>query len=174
MNLQTKRLTLLLNSAEDILQQIEQMSAEDRAQVSPVWLARIQAAAESNPWTHGFAIMLREGGVPVGHAAFKGPPTDEGVVEIAHHSDRVAGGTGNTCFRERFPQMCETSAPSGADTADGHLQGLADCLVRWWRIEQQQTHETHGSAPCPDLDEGKIFTDCSPFRYLFCFHTAVI
>ena len=82
MTLQSKRLTLVLNAKEDIL--IEQLSSKNRAQVSPVWLARIQAAAESNPWTHGFAIMLREGGVPVGHAAFKGPPTDEGVVEIAY------------------------------------------------------------------------------------------
>ena len=84
MILQTKRLTFVLSSTEDILQQIEQLSAEDRGQVSPVWLARVQTATEPSPWTHGFAIVLRDGGVPVGHAAFKGPPTDEGVVEIAY------------------------------------------------------------------------------------------
>ena len=84
MTLQTKRLTLVLSSTEDVLQQIEQMSAEDRAQVSPVWLARIQTATESSPWTHGFIAVLREGGAQIGGAAFKGPPSEEGVVEIAY------------------------------------------------------------------------------------------
>lgn len=84
MKLQTKRLTLVLNSAEDALKQIEQLSAEDRAQVSPVWLARIQTATESDPWTHGFTIVLCDGDVEVGHAGFKGPPNDAGVVEIAY------------------------------------------------------------------------------------------
>ncbi len=84
MTLQTKRLTLVLNSTEDVLKQLEPLSADDRAQVSPVWLARIQTATESSPWTHGFTIVLRDGGVEVGHAAFKGPPTDAGVVEIAY------------------------------------------------------------------------------------------
>ena len=84
MTLQTKRLTLVLSSTEDILQQIEQLSVEDRAQVSPVWLARIQSATESSPWTHGFTAVLREGGAQVGGAAFKGPPSEEGVVEIAY------------------------------------------------------------------------------------------
>ena len=84
MNLQTARLTLVLNSMEELRRQLEQMSEEDRAQVSPVWLARIQTATESSPWTHGFTAVLREGGTQVGGAAFKGPPFEDGVVEIAY------------------------------------------------------------------------------------------
>ena len=81
---QTKRLTLVLNTAEDVLKQIEQLSAEDRAQVSPVWLARIPTATGSDPWIHGFTIVLCDGGVEVGHAGFKKPPNDAGVVEIVY------------------------------------------------------------------------------------------
>ena len=84
LTLQTARLTLVLNSMEELRRQLEQMSEEDRAQVSPVWLARIQTATESSPWTHGFTAMLREGGTQVGGAAFKGPPSEDGVVEISY------------------------------------------------------------------------------------------
>ena len=84
LTLQTARLTLVLNSMEQLCRQLEQMSEDDRAEVSPVWLARIQTATESSSWTHGFTAALREGGAQVGGVAFKGPPSEDGVVEIAY------------------------------------------------------------------------------------------
>ena len=84
MTLQTTRLTLVLNSLEDIRRMIEQLSDEDRAQVSPLWLATVQAATAPDPWTHGFTVVLSDGRIEIGHAGFKGPPNDAGVVEIAY------------------------------------------------------------------------------------------
>lgn len=63
---------------------IEAMSPEDRAQVSPDWLARMEAASTADPWLHGFAVTLLETGGGIGNAAFKSPPTKDGVVEIAY------------------------------------------------------------------------------------------
>jgi [ribosomal protein S5]-alanine N-acetyltransferase len=84
MILQTDRLTLVLNSAKEVREQMEQLSDEDRAQVSPLWLERALAATESDPWFHGFRVTSREDGTIIGDAAFKGPPSDDGVVEIAY------------------------------------------------------------------------------------------
>jgi [ribosomal protein S5]-alanine N-acetyltransferase len=52
--------------------------------LSPEWLAALDAAVEADPWVHGFALVHRASGVVVGVASFKGPPDGEGVVEIAY------------------------------------------------------------------------------------------
>jgi [ribosomal protein S5]-alanine N-acetyltransferase len=52
--------------------------------VSPAWLAELEAATEVDPWKHGFALLHPESGLVVGVASFKGPPDDEAVVEIAY------------------------------------------------------------------------------------------
>ena len=59
------------------------MKPEDKAQVSPAWLARLAACKTADPWIHGFAVFNRTDGSVVGSCGFKGPPTD-GVVEIAY------------------------------------------------------------------------------------------
>jgi RimJ/RimL family protein N-acetyltransferase len=84
MILQTDRLTLVLNSVNEIRERIEQLSDEDRAQVSPLWMENAFAVTESDPWLHGFKVTLREDGTIIGDAGFKGPPSEDGFVEIAY------------------------------------------------------------------------------------------
>jgi RimJ/RimL family protein N-acetyltransferase len=51
---------------------------------SPAWHAQLRAATAADPWTYGFALIHLVDGVVVGTAGFKGPPTDERIVEIAY------------------------------------------------------------------------------------------
>jgi ribosomal-protein-alanine N-acetyltransferase len=52
--------------------------------VSPDWVARVRASTQGDPWLHGFAIVDRETRTVVGGLGFKGPPNDQGEVEIAY------------------------------------------------------------------------------------------
>jgi len=52
--------------------------------VSPAWLSRLRTATSADPWVHGFAVEHRASHVIIGSASFKGPPDEEGVVEIAY------------------------------------------------------------------------------------------
>jgi [ribosomal protein S5]-alanine N-acetyltransferase len=79
----TPRLRLNLETSEAILARIDAMSPEDRAQVSPEWIARMRNSPPS-PWTHGFAMVERATNAVVGSCAFKGPPGPDGAVEIAY------------------------------------------------------------------------------------------
>jgi [ribosomal protein S5]-alanine N-acetyltransferase len=82
--MQTKSLTLVPNTLEEIRAQIEALFPADKAHVSAGWLARLREAAVADPWEHGFALRQRETGAVIGTAGFKGPPTDDGIVEIAY------------------------------------------------------------------------------------------
>jgi ribosomal-protein-alanine N-acetyltransferase len=53
-------------------------------EVSPQWLERLRSAAGPDPWVFGFAVIHREDQCVIGAASFKGPPDDDGVVEIAY------------------------------------------------------------------------------------------
>lgn len=92
--LHTPRLTLILESTEAVLARIDAMPAEHRAEVSPEWLARLRAAQEPGPWTHGFALVERAGGATVGSCAYTGPPDADGVVEIAYVVEPAYRGRG--------------------------------------------------------------------------------
>ena len=83
-DIEAPHLRLVLESVESALARIEALPVADRAQVSPVWLARLRTLSESDPWTCGFLATLRDGATAVGSCGFKHPPTDEGVVEIAY------------------------------------------------------------------------------------------
>jgi RimJ/RimL family protein N-acetyltransferase len=52
--------------------------------VSPDYLARLGDSPDPDPWTHGFALVHRADQSVVGMAGFKGPPSDDGTVEIAY------------------------------------------------------------------------------------------
>jgi hypothetical protein len=39
---------------------------------------------DRDPWQFGFVVLEKMTGVAVGAAGFKGPPDDDGVVEIAY------------------------------------------------------------------------------------------
>lgn len=80
----TEHLRLLLNTAQETLASVEAMSPADRAQVSPVWLARVKASESADPWLHGFDVMHRVSGTAVGSCGYKGPPGADGIVEIAY------------------------------------------------------------------------------------------
>jgi ribosomal-protein-alanine N-acetyltransferase len=54
------------------------------AEVSPVYLAELQAATIPDPWTHGFALVHAASRTVIGMCGFKGPPGADGVVEIAY------------------------------------------------------------------------------------------
>jgi [ribosomal protein S5]-alanine N-acetyltransferase len=54
------------------------------ADVSPEWLARLRESSSPDPWLHGFAVVHRESRYVIGIVGFKGPPDDEGTVEIAY------------------------------------------------------------------------------------------
>ncbi len=73
----------MLESTEVVLARIEQLSDAERAEVSPDWLARMRESPPT-PWTHMFAMVERASGGVVGSCAFKGPPDENGVVEIAY------------------------------------------------------------------------------------------
>ena len=52
--------------------------------VSPAWIESLRKSSGPNPWKHGFAVVDRESQSVVGSAGFKGPPDEEGMVEIAY------------------------------------------------------------------------------------------
>jgi RimJ/RimL family protein N-acetyltransferase len=80
----TENLELRLQSSEQVLASIDAMSAADRAEVSPDWLARVKSSNSADPWTHGFAVVQRTSGAVVGMCAYKGPPGADRTVEIAY------------------------------------------------------------------------------------------
>jgi ribosomal-protein-alanine N-acetyltransferase len=73
---------------------IDALSAEQRAFVSPDWLERVRGSARTDPWLHGFQIVHRASGMPIGTCGFKGSPTSDGVVEIAYAIDPDHQGNG--------------------------------------------------------------------------------
>jgi RimJ/RimL family protein N-acetyltransferase len=73
---------------------VEAMSPADKAQVSAHWLARVHASTPVDPWTLGFSLVHRETDIAIGTCGFKGPPTADGVVEIAYGVDPDHQGKG--------------------------------------------------------------------------------
>jgi ribosomal-protein-alanine N-acetyltransferase len=84
MEIQTENIKLVLREPEQVLRWIENMSPAERKEVSPDWLARVRASTSADPWVHGFALVHRASGSVIGSCAFKGPPSADGVVEIAY------------------------------------------------------------------------------------------
>jgi len=53
-------------------------------EVSPEWLAKLEAAETPDPWTYGFAVVHVQDQVVIGMGGYKGPPGVDGMVEIAY------------------------------------------------------------------------------------------
>jgi len=115
--IETRRLRLALESTESVLARIDALSAEDRAQVSPEWLARMRDSSPT-PWTHGFAILDRASGTSVGSCAFKGPPDDNGMVEIAYGIDADHRGRGYA--KEAAAALVEFALGAGVRVVRAH------------------------------------------------------
>jgi RimJ/RimL family protein N-acetyltransferase len=84
----------MLQSTEAVLAQIEAMSPADQAEVSPDWLAQLRATPSADPWTHGFAMVLKTSGAVIGSCGFKGPPSSDQFVEIAYGVNADQQGCG--------------------------------------------------------------------------------
>jgi len=63
-------------------------------EVSAAWLERLRSAKVADPWTHGFAVIEESSQTVIGSAGFKGPPDDDGGVEIAYAIVPVKEGRG--------------------------------------------------------------------------------
>ena len=87
-------LTLIANTREQILAQIDAMPSDQRAQVSPVWLDWVRTAPPDDAWAFGYSILDDETGTRVGTCAFKSEPSDDGVVEIAYGVSQEFEGRG--------------------------------------------------------------------------------
>ena len=93
MDERTGSIQLVPYTRDGLLAMVAAMEPADRAQVSPDWLARVQATDVPDPWVFGFQAVLRETGVPVGSGGFKTPPADDRV-EIAYGIDPEHRGKG--------------------------------------------------------------------------------
>jgi RimJ/RimL family protein N-acetyltransferase len=70
------------------------MSPEVRAEISPVWLARVRSLTSADPWTCFFTMVRHGIDAVVGQCGYKGPPSGDGVVEIAYGVDPAYQGRG--------------------------------------------------------------------------------
>ena len=80
----TEHLQLRLSTPDEARAQIAQMDARNKAELSPDWLARLEACTTPDPWVLGFSVSRSADGVGVGTCGFKGPPDADGAVEIAY------------------------------------------------------------------------------------------
>jgi RimJ/RimL family protein N-acetyltransferase len=83
-HLQTKSLKLVPLTLEEVRAWVDAMDPSQKAELSADWLSRLHASTSADPWTHGFTMVHRDSGIVVGKCGFKGPPSSDGVVEIAY------------------------------------------------------------------------------------------
>jgi ribosomal-protein-alanine N-acetyltransferase len=94
MNITTERLTLKLESLEEARAGVAGLPVEIKVQLSTEWLALLESATEADPWVLGFSIVRRSDAAIVGTCGFKGPPSTEGVAEIAYGVEPDEQGNG--------------------------------------------------------------------------------
>jgi RimJ/RimL family protein N-acetyltransferase len=82
--LETARLRLVLRTRDETRAEIARMKPDEKAAVSPAWLALLEGSSQADPWIHGFTLIDRASGGTIGQCGFKGPPGTDGVVEIAY------------------------------------------------------------------------------------------
>ena len=92
--IETTRLALLLESIEDVRARIATLSDADRAELSADWLELVNGLTSASPWVVGFSIVRGEDHTAVGQCGFKGPPTADGIVEIAYAIEPDEQGKG--------------------------------------------------------------------------------
>ena len=83
-NIETSNLKLVLQSPEDVRALIDGMTPSEKAELSVDWMALVDSATSADPWIHGYALVQRTDNAVVGNCGFKGPPTPDGIVEIAY------------------------------------------------------------------------------------------
>lgn len=110
MELRTHRLNIVLQTRDEVERMVEAMSEQERAQVSPEWLARMRAATGPDPWAFAFRALQANSGTVIGTCSFKGPPVD-GVVEIAYGTE--PGYEGKGYATEMAQALVDFAAASG-------------------------------------------------------------
>ena len=80
----TKNLELVPMTIDEARAMVDAMSPAEKEQLSADWLPRLAAGKSNDPWTYGFSLVQRGIKTMVGKSGFKGPPTPDGVVEIAY------------------------------------------------------------------------------------------
>ena len=93
-SLQTERLTLKPLTKDQVLAGLAHLDSSERAQISEKWLQLLAASRPIDPWVHGFEVHHSQSRVLVGKCGFKGPPDEEGVVEIAYGMHKEHEGKG--------------------------------------------------------------------------------
>lgn len=88
------RIHLKLRQPSEVLQWVESLPAEVRAEVSADWLSAVSRLSAADPWYCGFLFVLNESGTAAGSGAFKGPPDASGTVELAYGTDESQQGQG--------------------------------------------------------------------------------
>jgi len=83
-DIETKNLRLVPQTREDVRAYLDQAPPDEIAEVSPAWLALLDRSGPCDPWIHGFALVQQSNGAIVGKCGFTGPPSADGVVEIAY------------------------------------------------------------------------------------------
>ena len=94
LEIQTTHLKLVLQTPEQVLAWVEGTSAAVRAEISPVWLARVRTLTSADPWACFFSMVHRDNDAIIGQCAYKGPPSTDGVVEISYGVDPEYQGRG--------------------------------------------------------------------------------
>jgi RimJ/RimL family protein N-acetyltransferase len=82
--LETRHLTLIPMTLDQVRAMVDALTAEELAEVSDAWLQRLCTATRTDLWYDGFSMIHRESGASIGNAGFKGPPSPDQVVEIAY------------------------------------------------------------------------------------------
>src|SRR5262245_20045188 len=96
--IKTKNLELVPHGPQHLRALVEGVDAYERSfgygaaeglreflgEASADYLARLETATEWDAWNYGFAVVDPGDGLVIGMASFKGPPTEEGLVEIAY------------------------------------------------------------------------------------------
>jgi len=160
---QTRSLNLIPLTPQEVHAIVGAMSAKEKAQLSGDWLARLDASAEADPWTHGFSLVHLETGIAIGNCGFKGPPAADGSVEIAYgvepghrgkgYATEAAGALVSYAFGDSRVRVVRAHTLPGPNASTrvltkcgfrclGEVMDPEDGLV--WRWERQQ--EAAGSA----------------------------
>lgn len=92
--IETPRLTLVLESLEETRARIDAMTQGDKVDLSAEWLSLLASATFADPWILGFNMVRRSDDSIVGQCGFKGPPSADGIVEIAYCVEGDCQGNG--------------------------------------------------------------------------------
>lgn len=93
-NIETRNLTLVLQTPEETRALIDGMAPSEKAELSADWLTLVDSATSADPWIHRFALIQRADNAFVGSCGFKGSPNANGAIEISYGVDPDYRGNG--------------------------------------------------------------------------------